>query len=184
MCDALLPSAVYIDSGQSRNLSELFGAGRVWSLLSASIALLRRDILSVACRLHGHEPEGHAGEIRSREGCALEPADVAKTIVDVASDKKASDVTMLDIREMSVIADYFVVCTGANPRQIQAISSAIQDKMDEEHIRLHGHEGNAESGWLLLDFGDVIVHIFGPMEREFYRLERIWSGAPTVVYLQ
>ena len=91
---------------------------------------------------------------------------------------------MLDIREMSVIADYFVVCTGTNPRQIQAIASAIEDRTDELKVHLRGREGTVNGGWLLLDYGDVIVHIFGPMEREFYRLERLWSGAPTVVYLQ
>lgn len=85
---------------------------------------------------------------------------------------------------MSVIADYFVICTGANPRQIRAIASAIEDKMSELDIQRRGQEGNVDSGWLLLDYGDIIVHIFGPMEREFYRLERLWSGAPTVVYLQ
>lgn len=91
---------------------------------------------------------------------------------------------MLDIRNISVIADFFVICTGANSRQIQAIASAIEDKMSELHVSARGHEGNADTGWCLLDFGDIIVHIFGPMEREFYRLERLWSEAPTVVYLQ
>jgi len=104
--------------------------------------------------------------------------------VDAAADKKASDVVLLDIREISVLADYFVICTGANPRQINAIRSAVEDKMAELRVQTRGREGGAETGWVLLDFGDVIVHIFGPMEREFYRLERLWSGAPTVVYLQ
>jgi ribosome-associated protein len=104
--------------------------------------------------------------------------------VDASADKKASDVILLDIRELSVLADFFVICTGNNPRQINAIRSAIEDKMDELSVHMRGQEGSGESGWLLLDYGDVIVHIFGPMEREFYRLERLWSGAPTVVYLQ
>ena len=102
----------------------------------------------------------------------------------MAADKKASDVVLLDIRAISVLADYFVICTGANPRQLNAIRSAVEDKMAELHVQTRGREGSAETGWVLLDFGDVIVHIFGPMEREFYRLERLWSGAPTVVYLQ
>lgn len=122
--------------------------------------------------------------MQPREGRDLDPAELAKTIVDAAADKKASDVVMLDIRTMSVIADYFVVCTGANPRQIQAIASAIEDKMDELHVHLRGREGTVNGGWMLLDYGDVIAHIFGPMERDFYRLERLWGEAPTVVYLQ
>lgn len=120
----------------------------------------------------------------AREDSVLEPAEIAKIIVDVASDKKAADIAMLDIRELSVIADFFVICTGANSRQIQAIAAAIEDKMAELRVERRGREGQAEGGWLLLDFGDVIVHVFGPMEREFYRLERLWSSAPTVVYLQ
>jgi ribosome-associated protein len=118
------------------------------------------------------------------EGRHLEPAELAKIIVDAAADKKASDIVMLDIRELSVIADYFVIGTGSNPRQIQAVASAIDDRLAELGIHERGREGHADSGWLLLDYGDVIVHIFGQMEREFYRLERLWSEAPTVVYLQ
>jgi ribosome-associated protein len=117
-------------------------------------------------------------------GRRLESSEVARLVVEAASDKKAADVVMLDIRELSVIADYFVICTGSNPRQIQAIASAVEDRLSEERIPTRGREGGAESGWVLLDCGDVIVHIFGPMEREYYRLERLWSGAPTVVYLQ
>jgi ribosome-associated protein len=99
-------------------------------------------------------------------------------------DKKATDVVVLDIREQSVIADYFVVCTGSNPRQIQAIANAIEEQLGELHVWTRGYEGNAENGWMLLDCGDVIAHIFGPMEREFYRLERLWSTAPAEVYVQ
>ncbi|HLZ22672.1 MAG TPA: ribosome silencing factor [Ktedonobacterales bacterium] len=149
--------------------------------MSGNPALLRHDILMMACGADG----AHVCLHRTREGrCRLEPAEIAKILVDAAADKKASDITLLDIRDMSVIADYFVICTGTNSRQIQAIASAIEDAMSELHVYERGREGDAETGWLLLDFGDIIVHIFGPMEREFYRLERLWSGAPTVVYLQ
>jgi ribosome-associated protein len=123
--------------------------------------------------------------VRTREGGRrLEPSEVAKLAVEAASDKKASDVVMLDIRELSVIADYFVICTGTNPRQIQAIASGIEERLDEARVETRTREGSAETGWVLLDCGDVIVHVFGPKEREYYRLERLWSGAPTVVYLQ
>jgi len=121
---------------------------------------------------------------RFKGGRGLDSTEVAKIIADIAVDKKATDIVMLDIREQSVIADYFVICTGSNPRQIQAIASAIEDKLSELGIASRGFEGSAENGWMLLDCGDVIAHVFGPMEREFYRLERLWSAAPTVVYLQ
>ncbi len=122
---------------------------------------------------------------RSIEGSrGLDSAEVAKIIADIAVDKKASDVVLLDIRSQSVIADYFVICTGNNPRQIQAIASAIEEKLSDLNIPAKGFEGAADNGWMLLDCGDVIVHIFGPLEREFYRLERLWSTAPSVVYLQ
>lgn len=150
-------------------------------MLSGKPALLRHGILRIACGAGAHE---HDRTAECEGGPRLESAEIARIIVDAAADKKSSDIVLLDIRELSVIADYFVICTGANPRQIQAIASAIEDKMSELHVPMRGREGTVASGWLLLDFGDIIAHIFGPMEREFYRLERLWSGAPTVVYLQ
>jgi ribosome-associated protein len=118
------------------------------------------------------------------EGVLLNPAQLARAAVDIASDKKASDVLLLDIREVTTIADYFVICSGSNPRQIQAIADALEENLEKQGARALHREGIAETGWLLLDFGDVIVHIFGTKEREYYRLERLWSEAKTVVYLQ
>ncbi|GHO84864.1 ribosome silencing factor [Dictyobacter formicarum] len=108
----------------------------------------------------------------------------AKAAADIASDKKASDVLLLDIRDVSVIADYFVICSAHNTRQIQAIADTIDEDLGKQGAVLLHREGDPESGWVLLDFGGIIVHIFGPKEREYYRLERLWSEAKTVVYLQ
>ncbi|GER85879.1 ribosomal silencing factor RsfS [Dictyobacter vulcani] len=118
------------------------------------------------------------------EGVLLDIDQQAKAAADIASDKKASDVLLLDIRDVSVIADYFVICSGNNNRQIQAIADTIDEDLGKQGAMLLHREGSADSGWVLLDFGGVIVHIFGPKEREYYRLERLWSEAKTVVYLQ
>src|SRR5690242_20798751 len=118
------------------------------------------------------------------EGVLLNPAQLARAAADIASDKKASDVLVLDIREVTTIADYFVICSGSNPRQLQAIAEALEENLEKQGARMFHREGVADTGWILLDFGDVIVHIFGTKEREYYRLERLWSEAKTVVYLQ
>ena len=120
----------------------------------------------------------------TKEGPRLDSSEIAKLVIEAAADKKASDVVMLDIRELSVIADYFVICTGNNSRQLQAIASSVEDALSQVKVATRKREGSAETGWILLDCGDVIVHIFGPMEREYYRLERLWSSAPTVVYVE
>jgi ribosome-associated protein len=118
------------------------------------------------------------------EGVLVDSALLARAAADIASDKKASDVILLDVRDVTTIADYFVVCSGNNSRQLQAIAEAIDEGLGQQGGRLLHREGNAENGWVLLDFGDIIVHIFAPKEREYYRLERLWNEAKTVVYLQ
>jgi ribosome-associated protein len=114
----------------------------------------------------------------------LDASQLARAAVDAASDKKASDVLLLDIREVTTFADYFVICNGSNRRQIQAIADAVDEQLTTQGARLSHREGDGETGWILLDFGDVIIHVLGPKEREYYDLERLWSEAKTIVYLQ
>jgi len=109
---------------------------------------------------------------------------MARLIVDLAEEKKASNIVLLDIQKVSILADYFVICSGNSERQVKAISKEIEDKMEENDIRVYHREGADQGRWVLLDYGDVIVHIFTPSEREYYRLEKLWAGAQTVLVIQ
>jgi len=118
-----------------------------------------------------------------REG-DLEPIEVARKAIEVASDKQANDIVMLDTREVCTFSDYFVICSGESKRQIEAISDELHRVLGDQGIRLQHREGNVGSGWILLDFGDVIIHIFAPSEREYYQLERLWSRATPLIRIQ
>jgi ribosome-associated protein len=123
-------------------------------------------------------------EQRTLPGGEYDAQAVAHEIVDVAADRKAGNVTLLDIHEVTTLADYFVIATGTSDRQIGAIANAIRDRMEEEHIRLLNEEGRPEDGWILLDYGQVIAHIFGEQQRAYYDLERRWKEAPTILKIQ
>ena len=91
---------------------------------------------------------------------------------------------MLDISQVGTFADYFVICSGQSQRQINAIVREIEKVLSEAGIKVHHREGKAESGWVLLDYSDVIVHIFDPDVREYYGLEQLWSKAKQVIRIQ
>jgi ribosome-associated protein len=112
---------------------------------------------------------------------SLEPVDLAKKIVEMAADKQAADVVLLDTRKICSFADYFVICSGDSDRQIEAIHRAIAEALKEEGDVHYHSEGTAASGWMLLDLGNIVVHIFSPLERDFYQLESLWSAAPVIV---
>ena len=109
---------------------------------------------------------------------------LARILAEAASEAKAEDVVVLDIHNLTVIADLFVICTADNERQLRAISRQVQEATDKVDIDPRRVEGAAESGWLLLDYSDVVVHIFGRAERQFYRLEEVWSAAQTLLVIQ
>ena len=116
---------------------------------------------------------------------SVEALSLARRIVDLASNKLASDIVLLDIRGVSLIADYFVIATAGSERQASAILKDLSDKLLEEFGRKPLHtEGKPDSGWVLLDYGDVIVHVFSPTQRNFYNLEQLWSAATPIVRLQ
>ncbi len=117
-----------------------------------------------------------------------DPLDLAREIVRLASDRGAADILLMDIRKMSIIADYFVICSGDNERQIRAINRAIAEGVDErwglDPLNRRPSVEQEQAGWVILDYGSVIVHIFSPQTRDFYRLERLWSEAATLLRMQ
>jgi ribosome-associated protein len=120
-------------------------------------------------------------EARSR---LLEPADLAQRIADLLSDRQAGDIVLMDNSKVSSFTDYFVLATATNRRQMTAIIDSLDQDLRDEGNRPIRTEGQADSGWVLIDFGDAIVHLFAPDERSYYNLESLWSKGVSVVHMQ
>jgi len=110
--------------------------------------------------------------------------DIARRIVELAEDKKAADIILLDLTGLTTLADAFVICSGGSERQLEAIADGVIEGLRAEKVRPIGREGTAASHWVLVDFGAVVVHIFTPPEREYYSLEKHWAEARTVLRVQ
>jgi ribosome-associated protein len=99
-------------------------------------------------------------------------------------EKKGEDIILIDIHEMAYFADYFVICSGTSDRMMQALVDAVNEEVKKQH-QLRGRvEGESQDGWLLADFGDVILHIFSPQRRDYYRLEELWSDGKVLLHMQ
>lgn len=121
----------------------------------------------------------------SKGEIGLETLDFAREIVNAVEDKKAENILLLDLRPDAVIADYFVICTGNSDRQIKALADNVREVIKEKFGKLPvSVEGRGDSGWVLMDYGDVILHIFGERERRYYNLEGIWRTANVLVSIQ
>lgn len=107
------------------------------------------------------------------------PADL-KLAIHAVFDKKALDVVLLDLRKASAFTDFFVICTGGNIRQVQAIADAVEEALRHKGIRPALTEGYERGGWVLLDYFDFIVHVFSPSMREYYGLERLWADGKKI----
>lgn len=108
---------------------------------------------------------------------------LALTIAHAGDDRKAGEITLLKVDQVSYLTDYFVLMTGYSRAQIRAICDSIEDKVNQDHKRQPLRmEGKSDASWILLDYGDVIVHIFLPSEREFYNLEAFWSHAQSIPF--
>ncbi|MGB0389197.1 MAG: ribosome silencing factor [Ardenticatenaceae bacterium] len=115
----------------------------------------------------------------------LNAAEIARTIVNAIEERKGEDIVMLDLQEVSPIADYFVIATSDNERMLRALVRNVDEEMGKTYqLRAKHVEGSPESGWVLMDYSWVIVHLFSRLQREFYRLENLWSDAPVVLRIQ
>src|SRR5215831_15934059 len=102
------------------------------------------------------------------------------TVLKAMSDKKATDIVIINIGSVASFTDYFIICSGSSTRQVQAISDEVTDKLREQKVRPTHIEGEKTAEWVLIDFGDFVVHVFTEASRQFYDLERLWRDAETI----
>jgi len=104
---------------------------------------------------------------------------MALVAAEAASEKKAEDIVVIDVADLLVVTDYFIICTGRSDRQVRTIADEVEEMLRERAgIKSIGREGDEDGRWVLLDFVDIVLHVFQPEDREFYRLEKLWSDAP------
>lgn len=112
---------------------------------------------------------------------AVDSKEFAMVAARAIDDKKGSDIVIQDVSELLNVTDYFVIATGANNRRVDAIAEEVEEKLREMcDVKPISREGLDEGEWVLLDYGSIVVHIFQPATRDFYRLEQLWENAPTV----
>ncbi len=114
--------------------------------------------------------------------CDLESLDLARNVVDIVEDLKAEDIVLLDLRPDAIIADFFVVCTGNSDRHLKALADRVREQVKERYKKVpFASDGTPGSGWLILDYGDVVVHLFAEEQRRYYDLEGLWQNVGNVL---
>ncbi|MDM5199788.1 ribosome silencing factor [Fictibacillus enclensis] len=106
--------------------------------------------------------------------------ELIELVVKAVDDKRAEDIMMLDMKGISLVADYFLICHGNSEKQVQAITREIKDVAAEKEINIRRMEGFDQARWVLVDMGDMVVHVFHRDERSYYNLEKLWGDAPSV----
>ena len=106
--------------------------------------------------------------------------EMTKLAVKALDEKKAMDIKVIDIHEVSVLADYFIIASGSNQNQVQAMVDNVEEQLGKAGYEPKQIEGTKNSSWILMDYGSVLVHVFTPEARDYYRLEKLWGDAPTL----
>ena len=110
----------------------------------------------------------------------MDARQLMENIVKSADDKKAQNITVLDIGELTTLCDYFVICEGGSSTQVKAIADEVEAKLSEQGVQVNGIEGFSSADWILMDYGDAVLHIFTPQSREFFNIENLWSDGKPV----
>ncbi|WP_448336240.1 ribosome silencing factor [Bellilinea sp.] len=105
-------------------------------------------------------------------------------MVNTLEDKKGENILLMDIQDIATFTDYFILCSGSSERMIESLADAVLENVKKEFQMIGKKEGYAQGGWVLVDLGDVIVHLFSPEQREYYRLEELWSQGKILLRLQ
>lgn len=113
----------------------------------------------------------------------LNSLEAAQLSADAADNKKAFDILILDLRSLTYITDYFIICSASNSSQVGAIADGITQALAEAGVHPSHMEGEAEASWILMDYGDIVVHIFDQQTRIYYSLEKLWGDAPRVHFV-
>lgn len=114
----------------------------------------------------------------------MEPLELARSIAEALEDKKGEDILILDLQNLAPVSDYFVICSGSSDRTINALMDAVIAEAREKFKLKPKQEGRPEEGWLLADFGSVVVHVFSTDQREYYQLEDLWSQGKVLLHMQ
>lgn len=114
----------------------------------------------------------------------METKDIAQKIAAAANDKKAKDILLLNMEGLSPVTDFYVICSAGNSTLVKAIADNIEDKLAEAGVHPAHKEGYADARWVLLDYGDVVAHVFLEEERDFYNLEQLWADAPSESFVE
>jgi ribosome-associated protein len=110
--------------------------------------------------------------------------ELAHTIVNALEDKKGEDILLLDIKEIASFTDYFIICTATTSRMLNALADGVIEKTREKHKRKGSLEGKPEAGWLVMDYGDIVVHLFDEDLRRYYKLEELWKDGKVLLRVQ
>lgn len=189
MANNSVPVAIAISPATAARASR---SGSAEALRASQRPMGRRKPTKLACGSNVYEVyNANEGErailttIATQATVAAEPLALGRAIATAADDKKAEDTLLLDLRKMPGVADFFVICSAASERQLDAIADHVRKTAREAYgISPRGMEGSAGSGWMLLDYGFVVVHIMTPRLRAYYGLETLWAAAPVLLRLQ